>query len=224
MESSPPKPPAQSTKKLRFLRGLLAWGKDSNLRRWWQPGRQLNSRFESDAPTTCDRSERSLAFSDSLDHRHVDIGICVHDRPTVGCAKTLDCEKGTAIVAVGQGMVPREALDQCGGLLDQGRIGVVIAEARLRNGECRLSEGDAREPRDLLRRRPENLGGDQTVIAELEVIDLGYRRRPKLLRQSAQGLGVLLHCCAEIALLLLGSSRQAGFELGLSWPPRLLRG
>ena len=64
--------------------------------------------------------------------------------------KRSTARKAQRLLPSGKGWFWREALDQCGGLLDQGRIGVVIAEARLRNGECRLSEGDAREPRDLL--------------------------------------------------------------------------
>lgn len=58
-----------------------------------------------------DPSEGRITGGDSLNHRDVDIGIGVHDRPPIDRAEALHHEEGTAPVAVRQWMVSREVFD-----------------------------------------------------------------------------------------------------------------
>ena len=65
-------------------------------------------------------------------------------------------------------MVARQVLDQDGALLDQGRVCVMLVEARTWGGKRGVGESDPRQAGDLLRCCAQELRGDLAVIAQLE--------------------------------------------------------
>lgn len=119
-------------------------------------------------------------------------------------------------------MISREVLHEDGGLLDQGRIGVLISEARSWRGKRGIGKSDPRQTSNLLRARPQEICGDLAVVAQLEV------DRQGLLGEPAQRLAIGPDRGLDPVAALLGAAGQAEAQLaflgrGSSWSVGLHR-
>jgi hypothetical protein len=122
-----------------------------------------------------DLNRRRFTSGNSLDHRNVDIGVGVSDRPTISREETLDGKEGTALVAVREWVISGKVLNQSRSLFKQRRIGLLATETGPGRRERRLGKRDPRQARDLFRGGSEDFSGDQAVVTELEEVDLGHR-------------------------------------------------
>jgi hypothetical protein len=102
-----------------------------------------------------DFPKRRVACGDPLNHRHVDLRIGTLDRPTIDREKALDGEEGAALVVVEQGVISCQVFDQSGDLLDQRHVGLLVTEARARDGERGVGKADSRQACDLFWTRPQ---------------------------------------------------------------------
>ena len=90
--------------------------------------------------------------------------------------KRSTARKAQRFIAVGERVIASQVLNQNGGLLDQGRIGIVVAEPSARRCKRRIGQGNARQPSDLIRGRPEYLRRNAAVVAERDVENPGHFR------------------------------------------------
>lgn len=107
-----------------------------------------------------------LSGGDLLDDRKVDIGLVGAERQAVQLQEEHGRQEGGALVAVGQPMVAGQVFDQGGALIDQARIGLLVAETAAGDGERGVGKADPRQSPDLLGSRPEEFAGDLGVVAQ----------------------------------------------------------
>jgi len=106
-----------------------------------------------------------LGRRDALHHRYVNVWIGVGDRLVVDREEALQCEEGAALIAIGQGVIARQALDRDRRLLDQRRERLVIAKCGARHGQRRVGQANVRKRGYLLGLNAKDLCRDPAAVA-----------------------------------------------------------
>ena len=160
-----------------------------------------------------------LTGGDALDHRHVDLRQLPVERGAVDFQEERRQQERGALVAVREGVITRQALEQDRSLLMQRRVNLHVPEPCAGGGERRLGEADVWKAGDLLGRGAEDSSGDFAEVAELRIVD-----RHGLLAQAAQCLFMFLGKPANPLGPLLVAAGEPAYELRLlRWCRRFRR-